>query len=119
MTLAAADPAANQVDEAQATGVRQDDFVRAELVRRLFEGSAPSRYFSFVLWPVIAAIYWRQIDPTELAGPFGAYLAVTLGFDILRRKAYWERVDIRKRLKKHGLALHYGHGRLWPQVTKP
>ncbi|TAJ96882.1 MAG: response regulator [Reyranella sp.] len=74
MSLAVADPAA-----------QQDRFVRAELVRRLFEGSSPSRYFSFVLWPVIAAIYWRQIDPIELAGPFGAYLAVTLGFDVLRR----------------------------------
>ncbi len=74
MSLAVADPAA-----------QQDRFVRAELVRRLFEGSAPSRYFSFVLWPVIAAIYWRQLDPSELAGPFVAYLAVTLGFDVLRR----------------------------------
>ena len=75
MTLAVADPVVPQVDEAQAAAARQDGFVRAELVRRLFEGSAPSRYFSFVLWPVIAAIYWRQIDPVELAGPFAAYLA--------------------------------------------
>jgi len=82
MSLAVADPAA-----------QQDSFVRAELVRRLFEGSAPSRYFSFVLWPVIAAIYWRQIDPAELAGPFGAYLAVTLGFDVLRRNFARARPD--------------------------
>lgn len=82
MSLAVADPAA-----------QQDSFVRAELVRRLFEGSAPSRYFSFVLWPVIAAIYWRQIDPIELAGPFGAYLAVTLGFDVLRRNFARARPD--------------------------
>ncbi len=85
MSLAAADPAANQVDVAEAA-VRQDRFVRAELVRRLFQGSAPSRYFSFVLWPVIAAIYWRQIDLIELVGPFVAYLAVMLGFDLLRYK---------------------------------
>ncbi|WP_439612973.1 ATP-binding protein [Reyranella sp.] len=69
--------------EAQAAA-RQDLFVRAELVRRLFEGSAPSRYFAFVLWPVIAAIYWRQMNPVELAGPFAAYLLVTFGFDLLR-----------------------------------
>lgn len=69
--------------EAQAAA-RQDLFVRAELVRRLFEGSAPSRYFAFVLWPVIAAIYWRQMNPVELAGPFVAYLLVTFGFDLLR-----------------------------------
>jgi signal transduction histidine kinase/CheY-like chemotaxis protein len=70
-------------DEARAVA-RQDLFVRAELVRRLFEGSAPSRYFAFVLWPVIAAIYWRQMNPVELAGPFAAYLLVTFGFDLLR-----------------------------------
>src|SRR4029077_16264670 len=64
---------------------RQEAFVRAELIRRLFEGSRQSRYFSFVLWPVIAAIYWRQIDLTELTPPFVAHLAVTVGFDILRR----------------------------------
>ena len=91
MSLAAADPAANQVDAGEAAG--QDRFVRAELVRRLFEGSAPSRYFSFVLWPVIAAIYWRQIDLVELAGPFGAYLAVTLGFDLLRHRFARARPD--------------------------
>ncbi|MBM3650776.1 MAG: response regulator [Alphaproteobacteria bacterium] len=67
------------------TVARQDAYVRAELIRRLFEGSAQSRYFSFVLWPVIAAIYWRQIDLMELAGPFVAHIAVTLGFDVLRR----------------------------------
>jgi len=72
-----------QADGARAAA-RQDLFVRAELVRRLFEGSAPSRYFAFVLWPVIAAIYWRQINPIELAGPFAAYLLVTFGFDLLR-----------------------------------
>ena len=48
---------------------RQDAFVRAELIRRLFDGSRQSRYFSFVLWPVIAAIYWRQIDLMELMPP--------------------------------------------------
>jgi signal transduction histidine kinase/CheY-like chemotaxis protein len=64
---------------------QQDLFVRAELIRRLFEGSHQSRYFSFVLWPVIAAIYWRQIDLTELIPPFVAHLAVTVGFDVLRR----------------------------------
>src|SRR5215208_5383237 len=63
----------------------QDAFVRAELIRRLFEGSRQSRYFSFVLWPVIAAIYWRQIDLTELTPPFVAHLAVTFAFDVLRR----------------------------------
>jgi len=72
-----------QADGARAVA-RQDLFVRAELVRRLFEGSAPSRYFAFVLWPVIAAIYWRQMNPVELAGPFAAYLLVTFGFDLLR-----------------------------------
>src|SRR5262244_2263652 len=64
---------------------RQDAFVRAELIRRLFDGSRQARYFSFVLWPVIAAIYWRQINLMELLPPFLAYVAVTLGFDILRR----------------------------------
>jgi signal transduction histidine kinase/CheY-like chemotaxis protein len=88
MTLAVADPAA-----------QQDRFVRAELVRRLFEGSAPSRYFSFVLWPVIAAIYWRQIDPIELAGPFVAYLAVTLAFDLLRRNFAQARLDDEQTLR--------------------
>ena len=64
---------------------RQDLFVRAELIRRLFDGSHQSRYFSFVLWPVIAAIYWRQIDLSELIPPFVAHLAVTVAFDVLRR----------------------------------
>src|SRR6185312_17562084 len=64
---------------------RQDLFVRAELIRRLFDGSKQSRYFSFVLWPVIAAIYWRQVDLMVLVPPFVAHLAVTFGFDILRR----------------------------------
>ena len=64
---------------------RQDLFVRAELIRRLFDGSHQSRYFSFVLWPVIAAIYWRQIDLSELIAPFVAHLAVTVAFDVLRR----------------------------------
>jgi signal transduction histidine kinase/CheY-like chemotaxis protein len=68
-----------------ADPAHQDAFVRAELIRRLFEGSRQSRYFSFVLWPVIAAIYWRQIDLTELIPPFVAHLAVTFSFDILRR----------------------------------
>jgi signal transduction histidine kinase/CheY-like chemotaxis protein len=64
---------------------RQEAFVKAELIRRLFEGSKQSRYFSFVLWPVIAAIYWRQVNLMELVPPFLAHVAVTLGFDILRR----------------------------------
>ncbi len=64
---------------------RQEAFVRAELIRRLFEGSRQSRYFSFVLWPVIAAIYWRQVNLMELVPPFVAHLAVTVGFDVLRR----------------------------------
>ena len=64
---------------------QQDLFVRAELIRRLFDGSHQSRYFSFVLWPVIAAIYWRQIDLSELIAPFVAHLAVTVAFDVLRR----------------------------------
>ena len=68
-----------------ASPARQESFVRAELIRRLFDGSRQSRYFSFVLWPVIAAIYWRQIDLTELLPPFLAHVAVTIGFDILRR----------------------------------
>ena len=83
MSVAAADPATEQVE--QGGSARQEAFVRAELIRRLFEGSAQSRYFSFVLWPVIAAIYWRQIDLLELGGPFVAHLAVTFGFDVLRR----------------------------------
>ena len=64
---------------------RQEAFVRAELIRRLFEGSKQSRYFSFVLWPVIAAIYWRQVNLTELVPPFVGHLAITVGFDVLRR----------------------------------
>ena len=68
-----------------ASPARQEAFVRAELIRRLFDGSRQSRYFSFVLWPVIAAIYWRQVDLTELLPPFLAHVAVTIGFDILRR----------------------------------
>ncbi len=83
MTVAAADPATAEVEEFGSA--RQEAFVRAELIRRLFDGSAQSRYFSFVLWPVIAAIYWRQIDLLELGGPFVAHLAVTFGFDVLRR----------------------------------
>lgn len=82
MTVATADPESPQADAAQSA--RQDAFVRAELIRRLFEGSAQSRYFSFVLWPVIAAIYWRQINLMELVGPFVAHLAVTVSFDVLR-----------------------------------
>ena len=61
-------------------------FVQAELIRRLFEGSRQARYFSVVLWPVIAAIYWQQIDHTELIAPFIAHLAVLLGFHVLRRR---------------------------------
>src|ERR1700757_3948728 len=82
MSLAAAEPSAQPA--AQALTAAQEAFVRAELIRGLFEGSAQSRYFSFVLWPVIAAIYWRQIDLLELAPPFVAHIVVTLGFDILR-----------------------------------
>ncbi len=98
MSLAVADPAAPQVDEAQAAA-RQDRFIRAELVRRLFRGSAPSRYFSFVLWPVIAAIYWRRIELVELAGPFVAYLGVTLGFDLLRHNFARVRPDDEQTLR--------------------
>jgi signal transduction histidine kinase/CheY-like chemotaxis protein len=98
MSLAAADRAAPQVDEAESAA-RQDRFIRAELVRRLFRGSAPSRYFSFVLWPVIAAIYWRQIDLVELAGPFVVYLGVTLGFDLLRHKFARARPDDEQTLR--------------------
>src|SRR5216683_6347896 len=83
MSVAATEPSAQPA--AQALTARQEAFVRAELIRRLFEGSAQSRYFSFVLWPVIAAIYWRQIDLLELAPPFAVHVVVTLGFDILRR----------------------------------
>ena len=82
MTVIATEPVAQAEPAATA---RQEAFVRAELIRRLFEGSAQSRYFSFVLWPVIAAIYWRQIELMELAGPFTAHIAVTFGFDVLRR----------------------------------
>src|SRR5262245_61709543 len=82
MAVTTAEPVAQAEPAATA---RQDAFVRAELIRRLFDGSAQSRYFSFVLWPVIAAIYWRQIDVMELAPPFVAHIVITLGFDILRR----------------------------------
>ena len=97
MSIVAADPPVASVktvppDETQMAA-RQDGFVRAELVRRLFEGSAQSRYFAFVLWPVIAAIYWRQMNPIELAGPFAAYLAVTFGFDVLRHNFARARPD--------------------------
>ncbi len=82
MSVAASEPPASQA--AAVAPAHQEAFVRAELIRRLFEGSAQSRYFSFVLWPVIAAIYWRQIDLIELVGPFTAHLAITFGFDVLR-----------------------------------
>jgi signal transduction histidine kinase/CheY-like chemotaxis protein len=82
MTLAI-DPSPVQVQVENPA--RQEAFVRAELIRRLFDGSRQSRYFSFVLWPVIAAIYWRQVNLMELVPPFVAHLAVTVGFDILRR----------------------------------
>src|SRR5580698_1950022 len=84
MTLAAEPAALPPVLDADKLA-GQDAFVRAELIRRLFEGSRQSRYFSFVLWPVIAAIYWRQVNLMELVPPFVAHLAVTVGFDILRR----------------------------------
>jgi signal transduction histidine kinase/CheY-like chemotaxis protein len=77
------DPAAPSLEV--VSPARQDAFVRAELIRRLFDGSRQSRYFSFVLWPVIAAIYWRQINLMELMPPFLAHVAVTIGFDVLRR----------------------------------
>src|SRR3979490_105263 len=83
MSVASAEPSAQPA--APALTPAQEAFVRAELIRRLFEGSAQSRYFSFVLWPVIAAIYWRQIDLLELAPPFAVHIVVTIGFDILRR----------------------------------
>jgi signal transduction histidine kinase/ActR/RegA family two-component response regulator len=79
------DPAPGPTGAGVADPAHQDAFVRAELIRRLFEGSRQSRYFSFVLWPVIAAIYWRQVDLTELIPPFVAHLAVTVAFDVLRR----------------------------------
>ena len=82
MSAIVADPAARLAGEVGPAG--QQAFVRAELIRRLFEGSAKSRYSSFVLWPVIAAIYSRQVDLLELAGPFAAHVAVTIGFDFLR-----------------------------------
>ncbi len=82
MTIVPAESSSLQTNAAQPAG--QDAFVRAELIRRLFDGSAQSRYFSFVLWPVIAAIYWRQIDLMQLVGPFVAHLAVTVSFDVLR-----------------------------------
>ena len=89
MSIAAADPIATADTDSGAA--RQQAFVRAELVRRLFEGSAQSRYFSFVLWPVMAAIYWRQADLLDLAVPFAAHVAVTVGFDLLRRNFVRER----------------------------
>src|SRR5437868_14847146 len=82
--MAHADPSTSPATEV-SDPAHQDAYVRAELIRRLFEGSRQSRYFSFVLWPVIAAIYWRQIDVTELIPPFVAHLAVTFAFDVLRR----------------------------------
>lgn len=69
-----------------ADPAHQEAFVRAELIRRLFDGSAQSRYFSLVLWPVIAAIYWREADLWQLAGPFAAHLSVTAAFDVLRHR---------------------------------
>lgn len=84
MTDAPLDTSAAPVPTARPDRIREDAFVRAELIRRLFDGSAQSRYFALVLWPVIAAIYWRQIDLFELAGPFAAHLLVTVAFDVLR-----------------------------------
>ncbi|MBS0519624.1 MAG: response regulator [Proteobacteria bacterium] len=86
MTLAVEPAAPAAVSPLEvANPARQEAFVRAELIRRLFDGSKQSRYFSFVLWPVIAAIYWRQIDLMILVPPFVAHLAVTVAFDVLRR----------------------------------
>lgn len=59
--------------------------MRAALIRRLFDGSSPSHYFSFLVWPAIVAIYWRQVDFVELAGPFAAHVAIVAGFDVVRR----------------------------------
>src|SRR6187431_1912968 len=84
MALFAEPPMASPASEV-ADPARLDAFVRAQLIRRLFTGSRQARYSSFVLWPVIAAIYWRQIDLTELVPPFVAHLAVTAGFEVLRR----------------------------------
>ena len=81
----ATDPATPTSPLEIVSPARQEAFVRAELIRRLFDGSRQSRYFSFVLWPVIAAIYWRQINLMELVPPFVAHIAVTVSFDILRR----------------------------------
>ena len=83
MTIASPDFSSGRVEAVSLA--RQEAFVRAELIRRLFDGSRQSRYFSFVLWPVIAAIYWRQIELIELMLPFLAHFAVTIGFDVLRR----------------------------------
>jgi hypothetical protein len=77
----AATASVHQAEPARRRGRRPSS---GAIIRRLFEGSAQSRYFSFVLWPVIAAIYWRQIDLIELAPPFMAHIAVTIAFDILR-----------------------------------
>ena len=85
MSPVAESPAGSPASEV-ADAARLDAFVRAQLIRRLFTGSRQARYSSFVLWPVIAAIYWRQIDLTELVPPFVAHLAVTVGFEVLRRK---------------------------------
>src|SRR3979490_1140435 len=81
MSVASAEPSAQPA--APALTPAQEAFVRAELIRRLFEGSAQSRYFSFVLWPVIAALYRRQNVLFELAPPFAVHMVVTLGFDVL------------------------------------
>src|SRR5262245_63672962 len=89
MAVTTAEPVAQAEPAATA---RQEAFVRAELIRRLFDGSAQSGYFSFVLWPVIAAIYWRQIDLMELAAPLVAHVVIMLGFDVLRR--YFNRVKL-------------------------
>ena len=86
MTLSAIEPAEGEAELDAAGPARQQAFIRAELIRRLFAGSAQARYFSLVLWPVIAAIYWRQIDLLELTVPFLAHVAVTACFDVLRRR---------------------------------
>jgi signal transduction histidine kinase/ActR/RegA family two-component response regulator len=86
MSLAAEPASAAAIPPLEvANPAQQEAFVRAELIRRLFDGSKQSRYFSFVLWPVIAAIYWRQVNLLELVPPFVAHLAVTIAFDVLRR----------------------------------
>jgi signal transduction histidine kinase len=77
------DPTAHS---AVALPLRQAAFVRAELIRRLFADSGRSRYAPLVLWPVLAAIYWRQVDLLELAPLVALHIAVSLAFDRLQSR---------------------------------